>query len=116
METPVATAKAPTATPANSFKAITTPTQLVIKNATAGAEEAGNFKNLAYDGNKETRCCNDGKLENAWIRLDLGANYQVSKLRLMMENGHMLTCPLKVEIGDGTKFSTVFEGGSQIVD
>jgi hypothetical protein len=82
--------------------------------STAGAEQPNNFKNLAYDGSDTTRWCNQAAASNAWIQLDLGAAHRMSKVRLMMENGHLGTYPIKIEVGNGTTFTTAFTGSTSI--
>lgn len=98
-----------TATPANP------PGMITITGATAGAEQADNVKEQAFDGDNSTRWCNDGDVANAWIQLDLGASHDVNKLRLMLENGHIVTYPIKIEVGDGANFTTVFEGPTALI-
>jgi hypothetical protein len=88
---------------------------LTISASTVGAQQAGNEKAKAYDGDPATRWCNDGTLANAWIQFDLGASKSVKKVRLMLENNHLYTYPIKIEVGNGTTFSTVYTGSSSLV-
>lgn len=83
--------------------------------STAGAEQTGNTKGQAYDKNVDTRWCNDGTLANAWIQLDLGATKTLSKVQLMLENNHLYTYPIKIQIGNGTTFTTVYTGSTSVV-
>lgn len=89
--------------------------RLVPIGSTAGAEEPGNTKDKAYDNNTETRWCNDGTLANAWIRLDLGSAKAVGKVRLMLENNHLVTYPIKIQVGDGTTYTDVYTGTTTLV-
>lgn len=89
--------------------------KLVPVGSTAGAEETSNTKDKAYDNNSETRWCNDGTLANAWIRLDLGSAKSVGKVRLMLENNHIVTYPIRVQVGDGTTYTDVYAGTTSLV-
>lgn len=88
---------------------------LSITASTAGAEQTGNEKAKAYDGDSATRWCNDGTLANAWIQFDLGSAKSVKKVRLMLENNHLYTYPIKIEVGNGTTYSTVYTGTTSLV-
>jgi len=84
-----------------------------IADSTAGAQQKGNAKERAYDGNLNTRWANDGTLATAWIQYDLGSAQRVAAVKIRPYNGRTMTYPIKIEVGDGSTMTTVWSGNTE---
>ena len=84
-----------------------------IADLTAGAQQKGNSKERAYDGNLNTRWANDGTLATAWIQYDLGSAQPVAAVKIRPYNGRTMTYPIKIEVGDGSAMTTVWSGATE---
>jgi hypothetical protein len=88
--------------------------------ATASSIEGEHWQaSNAVDGDPETRWGSDFS-DPQWLRVDLGARWQVSEIRLSWENAHATA--YKVELStDGTTWKSVYstsngQGGKVIVE
>ncbi len=79
--------------------------QAGITSSSAGAEQAGNPKENAYDGNESSRWANDGTVGNAWIEFNLDGNYALENVEILFFNGNSRTYPLNIELNGSSIWS-----------
>jgi hypothetical protein len=84
-----------------------------IVNTSAGGEEQGNPKENSYDGKPNTRWASNSTLAAAWISYDLGSSQTVTGVSMRLFNGRILTYPIKIEVGDGSRMTQVWSGTTE---
>jgi hypothetical protein len=78
--------------------------------ATASSVERGDLgPSFAVDGNPATRW-SSGFSDPQWLRVDLGARWQISEITLDWENAHATAYRVEVS-GDGTTWKPVYSTG-----
>ncbi len=81
------------------------PDEILIRSATAGAEENGNPVTGSYDNDEGTRWANDGNVSNAWVEYNFGTTQTVDELDIIFYKGSSRTYPIRITVGGTTVFS-----------
>jgi hypothetical protein len=107
--------------PASKASANTSGRNLALNSAaTASSTERGNLAaSNAVDGDPATRW-SSGFSDPQWLRVDLGARWQISKIRLNWENAHATAYRVEVST-NGTTWKSVYstsdgQGGNVLVE
>jgi serine/threonine protein kinase len=110
-----------TSQPASSAAQNTSGRNLALNcAATASSTEGDNWQaSNAVDGDPATRW-SSGFSDPQWLRVDLGARWQISEIRLNWENAHATAYRVEVS-SDGTTWKSVYstsngQGGNVIVE
>ena len=110
-----------TSQPASSAAPNTSGRNLALNcAATASSTEGDNWQaSNAVDGDPATRW-SSGFSDPQWLRVDLGARWQISEIRLNWENAHATAYRVEVS-SDGTTWKSVYstsngQGGNVIVE
>ncbi len=85
------------------------PGVLTVAGVTASHAETGNGPENTIDGSMTTRWSADG--DGAWIQYDLGADMNVSEVRIAWHNGQKRVATFDVQVStDGQAWQTVLSG------
>jgi hypothetical protein len=85
-------------------------TKLAVSGVTAAYDDGTNSPGKTVDGNDSTYWINNNTKASGVITYDLGTAHTVKAVKLRLDdNDHKRASHIKIEVGDGTTFTTIYD-------